>query len=150
MSSGFVGGGSSGERLPANYIKILDAIRGVDAGTHLSAQDVYALARRVQPRLGFATVHRALARLSELGHIAKVDVPGSASAVYERTAEPHAHFRCIACGTIRDVDFSVPQELIAALADRHGFQIAAEATTFAGYCAACAAGAPTSRTGSAR
>jgi Fe2+ or Zn2+ uptake regulation protein len=141
MSSDF-GRARAGERLPANYRTILEAIRGVEAGTHLNAQDVYTRARARQPRLGFATVHRALARLHELGYIAKLDVPGAASAVYERTSPPHAHFRCVECGIIRDVDFSVPQELLAALAARHGMQIEAESTTFAGRCAVCAVPAP--------
>ena len=127
------------ERLPTNYLTILDAISSVAPGTHLSAQDVFARARVVQPKLGFATVHRALARLSELGYVAKLEIAGAGSAVYERAALPHAHFRCVACGDIRDVEFSVPGELIAALAERHGLQIQAESTTFAGRCAACAA-----------
>ncbi|MGD0472246.1 MAG: transcriptional repressor [Candidatus Velthaea sp.] len=125
------------ERLPANYVKIFDAICAVDRGVHLSAQDVYARARTVQPKLGFATVHRALARLSELGYVEKLDVPGAASVVYERAAPPHAHFRCVACGDIRDIEFTVPPDLLAALAQRHGLQIAAESTTFAGRCANC-------------
>jgi Fe2+ or Zn2+ uptake regulation protein len=127
------------ERLPANYLTILDAICGVATGTHLSAQDVHARARAMQPKLGFATVHRALARLSELGYVEKLDVPGAASAVYERAAAPHAHFRCVECGDIRDVDFTLPKDLLAALAERHGWQIAAESTTFAGRCENCVA-----------
>jgi Fe2+ or Zn2+ uptake regulation protein len=130
------------QRLPANYIAVLQAIRSVACGTHLSAQDVYTLARTIRPKLGFATVHRALARLHELGYIAKLDIPGAASALYERAAAPHAHFRCTRCGSIRDIDFTVPQELLAALADRHALQIAVESTTFAGRCADCAARDP--------
>jgi Fur family ferric uptake transcriptional regulator len=125
------------ERLPANYLTILHAIEGIAEGTHLSAQDVFQRARAIRPKLGFATVHRALARLSELGYVAKLDIPGAGSAVYERATLPHAHFRCTACGTIRDVDFSVPRALLAALAERHGLEIEAESTTFAGRCANC-------------
>jgi Fe2+ or Zn2+ uptake regulation protein len=138
MSSDF-GRVPAAQRLPANYTTILDAINDTPPGTHLSAQDVFARARAMQPKLGFATVHRALARLSELSYIAKLDIPGAGSAVYERAVRPHAHFRCVACGDIRDVDFTVPQDLMAALAARHGVHIAAESTTFAGRCAACAA-----------
>jgi Fur family ferric uptake transcriptional regulator len=136
MSSDF-GRVRAAERLPANYLKILEAINDAAAGTHLSAQDVFSRARAVQPKLGFATVHRALARLSELGYVAKLDIPGAGSAVYEPAAQAHAHFRCVECGTIRDVDFTVPQDLLAALAERHGLQIEAESTTFAGRCADC-------------
>lgn len=96
-------------------------------------------ARTAQPKIGFATVHRGLARLAELGYVLKVDVPGAASAVYECAASPHAHFRCVRCGVIQDVEFSVPPELLAALAAHNGIRIATEATTFAGSCATCAA-----------
>lgn len=127
--------------LPRNYWTILEAVRAVEPGQHLSAQDVYLRARAVQPKLGFATVHRGLARLQELGYVLKLDVPGAASAMYEPAASPHAHFRCIDCGTIRDVEFRVPDQQIAALAAQLGVQIAAESTTFSGRCAACAGAA---------
>jgi Fe2+ or Zn2+ uptake regulation protein len=141
MSSDF-GKGGAPQRLLPNYRTILEAIRDVPAGTHLTAHDVYARARATRPRLGFATVHRGLTRLSELGFVLKVDVPGAASAFYEQAVSPHAHFRCTRCGSIRDIDFAVPPEVLAALAERHGLEIGAESTTFAGRCADCAASAP--------
>jgi Fe2+ or Zn2+ uptake regulation protein len=126
------------ERLPRNYLTILDAVASAPRGEHLTAHEVFVRARTAQPKIGFATVHRALARLGELGHVHKVDVPGAASAVYERMAEPHAHFRCTRCGRIQDVAFSVPHEMLTALAAQHQLEIAAESTTFAGCCAHCA------------
>jgi Fe2+ or Zn2+ uptake regulation protein len=129
-------------RLPRNYQTILDEVCDLPPGTHLTAADIHALARRKRPRLGFATVHRGLARLNELGYVLKVDVPGAASAVYERPAAPHAHFRCNRCGSITDIDFTVPHDLLAALAARHGLEIAAESTTFAGRCAGCVGAEP--------
>lgn len=129
--------GTSTERLPRNHWTVLTAIREAGNGTHLTAQDVFLRARAAQPKLGFATVHRALARLHELGLVLKLDVPGAASAVYEPATSPHAHFRCTRCGSIDDVDFAVPPDLLAQLADRHRIEIEAEATTFAGRCAGC-------------
>jgi Fur family ferric uptake transcriptional regulator len=126
-------------RLPRNYWTILQTIRDVGSGTHLTAQQVYELARKALPRLGFATVHRGLGRLHELGYVLKVDVPGAASAVYECAAAPHAHFLCTGCGSIDDIAFRVPQEMLVQLAEQHCVQIAAESTTFAGRCAACRA-----------
>ena len=136
MSSDF-GCSPSLDRLPTNYLTILAAVRDIAPGTHLTAQDVFVRARRQRPKLGFATVHRGLARLSELGYVVKVDVPGAACAVYEQAVEPHAHFRCSECGSIRDIAFSLPPELLAGLARQHGVQIAAESTTFTGRCASC-------------
>ncbi len=127
------------ERLPRNYLTILEAIHSAPSGEHLTAQEVFLRARIAQPKIGFATVHRALARLCEVGQVSKVDIPGAACAVYERTSAPHAHFRCTRCGSIQDIDFAVPHELLAELAAHHRLAIAAEATTFAGCCATCAA-----------
>ncbi len=137
-----IGRGLNASRLPRNYWTILEAIRTVEPGRHLTAQEVHLRARAVQPKLGFATVHRGLTRLHELGYVLKLDVPGAASAVYEPAVSPHAHFRCTGCGAIRDVNFRVSDDAIAALAAELGLQIATESTTFAGRCAECLATAP--------
>lgn len=134
-----VGKSADALRLPRNYWTILEAIREVGCGKHLTAQQVYERARKARPKLGFATVHRGLTRLHELGYVLKVDVPGAASAVYECAASPHAHFLCTGCGSIDDIAFRVPDEMLVQLAEQHGVQIAAESTTFAGRCAACRA-----------
>jgi Fe2+ or Zn2+ uptake regulation protein len=132
-------------RLPRNYATILAALRQVEAGRHLTAHEVFVRARAVQPQIGFATVHRGLARLGELGLVTKLDVPGATSTVYECAAEPHAHFRCRTCGAIEDVAFAVPPALLASLAERHGVEIAGESTTFAGRCARCMPSGPAKR-----
>lgn len=124
--------------LPANYRTVLDVVEQAGPGRHLTAQQVWTRARALQPRIGFATVHRGLARLHELGAVLKIDVPGEASAVYEPAASAHAHFRCTACGTIADLDYTVPADTVRALAQRHGVAIEHETVTFTGRCAHCA------------
>ena len=123
--------------LPPNYRTVLDVLEAATPGSHLTAQDIWMRARGVQPRIGFATVHRALARLQTAGAVMKLDVPGEASAVYEPTTSPHAHFVCASCGALADVDFAVAAEARAALAARYAVVIDAEAVTFTGRCAAC-------------
>lgn len=123
--------------LPANYRTVLGVLEDAGLGTHLSAQEIWLRARVVQPRLGFATVHRSLARLVEIGAVMKLDVPGGSSAVYEPAGSPHAHFRCTGCGAIADFDFALPSETVRALAARHHVAIDAETVTFTGRCANC-------------
>jgi Fe2+ or Zn2+ uptake regulation protein len=94
-------------------------------------------ARALAPRIGFATVHRGLIRLNEMGAVMKIDVPGEASAIYEPAASAHAHFRCTGCGAIADFDYAVPAETLRELAARHGVAIEHEAVTFTGRCAHC-------------
>ena len=124
-------------RLPPNYRTVLDVVEQAGPGSHLAAQEIWVRARALQPRIGFATVHRALIRLHELGAVMKIGVSGEASAVYEPAASPHAHFRCSVCGTIADLDYEVPAEAVRALAERHGIAIHQEIVTFTGRCAAC-------------
>ena len=124
--------------LPSNYRTVLGVVEQAGMGTHLSAQDIWLRARVVQPRLGFATVHRSLARLVEIGAVMKLAVPGTSSAVYEPAGSPHAHFRCTGCGAIADFDFAVPAEAVEALAARHHVAIDTETVTFTGRCAQCA------------
>jgi Fe2+ or Zn2+ uptake regulation protein len=123
--------------LPPNYRTVLDVVEHAGPGDHLTAQAIWVRARALAPRIGFATVHRALLRLHEAGAVMKIGVPGESSAVYEPAAGPHAHFRCAACGAIADLDYAVPSETVRELARRHGVVIEAETVTFTGRCAGC-------------
>ena len=135
---------SKGEELalPPNYRTVLEVVEAAGPGSHLTAQEIWVRARAMQPRIGFATVHRGLIRLHELGAVMKIDVPGEASAVYEPAARPHAHFRCASCGVIDDLDYAVPLQAVHALAQRHGIAIERETVTFTGRCAACSSVPP--------
>ena len=128
---------STVQGLPPNYRTVLDVVEEAGPGGHLTAQEIWVRARALQPRIGFATVHRGLIRLHELGAVMKIDVPGEASAVYEPPASPHAHFRCIRCGAISDFDYAVPAQTLRRLAERHRVAIEREAVTFSGRCANC-------------
>ena len=90
--------------LPSNYQTLLEVIEAAGHGKHLTAHEVWIRARERQPRIGFATVHRGLARLHETGAVLKIDVPGGGGAVYEPAASTHAHFRCRSCGATSRLD----------------------------------------------
>ena len=124
-------------RLPSNYRLILDVVNQNGPGRHASARDIFLRARELRPGIGFATVHRGLARLHELGYVLKLDVTGEGSALYEPATGAHAHFRCTACGTLADVDYASDAATRAAIESRHGLKIHSEAITFSGRCKAC-------------
>ena len=123
--------------LPPNYRTVLEVVEQAGPGSHLTAQQIWTRARERQPRIGFATVHRGLLRLHDLGAVMKIDVPGEASAVYEPAAAPHAHFRCVGCGAIEDLDYALPAETIDDLGRRNGIAIEREEITFSGRCKDC-------------
>jgi len=125
--------------IPANYALLRDIVHGAGRGSHQTAQDIFLTARLRQPHIGFATVHRGLARLCELGEIMKIAVPSGDAAWYEPPAPPHAHLRCEGCGALVDVDYSTANRTLRRIAERAGIEILGEALTFRGRCGACVA-----------
>ena len=126
-----------GRSLPPNYQSVLDVIDDAGPGSHLSAYQIWERARRLKPRIGFATVHRGLARLHGSGSIMKIDLPGEASTFYEPVSHAHAHFRCSSCGALEDLAYEVPAASITELGNRNGCTIDAASVYFSGRCAAC-------------
>jgi Fur family ferric uptake transcriptional regulator len=133
---------SAEPQIPKNYHAILDVVRAHGVGRHLTMAEIYAEAARARPGIGFSTVYRGLARLRDLGLVAEILVPGADAATYEPAAPAHAHFRCSECGAIADIDYTLPQRLLRALAGRHDVEIETGNVTFAGRCAACRTAAP--------
>lgn len=127
-------------KLPKNYALIYDVVCAQPTGRHASASEIHAAARRRQPGIGYSTVYRALDRLHDLGLVLEVRLPGSASALYEPAQPGHAHFHCVRCGRVEDVEVSLPAAELAALAERHRIEISSVATTLNGLCEHCRGG----------
>jgi Fe2+ or Zn2+ uptake regulation protein len=136
-------------RLPKNYSVVLEVLRAAGHGVHLSANDIFLRARERQPKLGFSTVHRALARLHRASLILKIDVPGTDAVVYETAAPPHAHFWCEECSEISDIDYVLPKRVLRELAERGGVEIHGEALSLIGRCRKCMPRRARGRRGSA-
>lgn len=68
---------------------------------HVSAEDLYEIAKRKDPRIGYATVHRTLKLMTEAG-IARVVDFGDGKKRFERAVGQahHDHFVCEKCGKI--------------------------------------------------
>ena len=130
--------GDSPSGLPANYATILAILDALPLGEHLTAFEIHSLARAQRPRLGFATVHRALSRLCELGAIERIELPGEAAALYESARSPHSHFRCTGCGRVADVAYTLTATDRAGLESAHALTIATATVLLTGRCAVCA------------
>jgi Fur family ferric uptake transcriptional regulator len=126
-------------RLPHNYELIREIVLAAGRGSHQTAGDIFQKARERRPAIGYATVHRGLARLCELGAILKIEIPSGDAAWYEPPAPTHAHLFCIRCAGLVDVDYVTSQRTLRLLAEREGLRIAAADVTFRGLCRACTA-----------
>lgn len=124
-------------RLSKNHRLVYDIFREQGIGTHLAMSDLYELARRRQPAIGFTTVYRAITRLRDMGLVSEIVLPGADSAFYEPAGPAHAHFRCSHCGMVADVPYDVPSSITSGLASRLGAEIDAIAVTLQGRCRSC-------------
>ena len=101
----------------------------------LTPPEILSEAQRNEPRLGIATVYRALRDGIEAGSIRSVEVPGGATH-YERADHGHHHhFHCTRCGKVYEVH-GCPGDL-AKLAPA-GFRVEGHEITLSGICAECA------------
>jgi Fe2+ or Zn2+ uptake regulation protein len=128
-------------RLPHNYELIREIVLAAGCGSHQTAGDIFRKARERRPAIGYATVHRGLVRLRELGAILKIEIPSGDAAWYEPPAPAHAHLFCTRCKELVDVDYAATQRTLRTLAEREGLHIDAAIVTFRGLCRTCTAGA---------
>ena len=69
---------------------------------HLSADEIYILARNEMPGIALATVYNNLNALYGSGQIGKVKIADSAD-LYDRSPVLHDHLICSKCKCVKDV-----------------------------------------------
>ena len=100
----------------------------------LSPQELLAEAQQDLPRLGIATVYRALRDGQDGGSIRPVEVPGGATRYELSSHGHHHHFHCTACGRVFEVE-GCPGDL-ANLAPK-GFAVTGHEILLSGICREC-------------
>jgi len=112
------------------------------SGRHISVEELYSEVKKVNPRVGYATVYRTLRLLKECGLAAERHF-NDGEARYERTEQEtraHDHFICERCSRI--VEFTSPENesLHEAIARRLGFVITRHRLELYGICRECREG----------
>ena len=114
---------------------ILNYLRCTDQ--HPSAETVYSTLKTEIPDLSLATVYRNIALFKQQGLIISL---GAVDGVerYDGNVDPHVHFVCTTCGTIRDLHrMHVPQELMTEAGREAGADVDHCHLTFHGRCTTC-------------
>lgn len=109
------------------------------ASGHFSVEDLHVAVKKVNPRVGYATVYRTLKLLKECGLAAErhFDDGQARYEPAEEEAHHHDHIICERCGKI--VEFEEPRiELLQEeTAKRLGFQITGHKMELYGLCREC-------------
>lgn len=110
------------------------------SSSHFSTEDLYLKLRKKHPKIGYATVHRALKLFAECGIAIELDF-GDGQTRYEplRLGQHHDHLVCTECGAI--IEFTEPriEALQDEVATQHGFKIERHRHELYGICLKCTA-----------
>lgn len=79
---------------------ILEIIQSQDR--HMTAEEVYGLARQRMPAIGLGTVYRNLNYLAQAGEVWRFSVPGEPDH-FDRNTVRHGHVVCVRCKKISDL-----------------------------------------------
>jgi Fe2+ or Zn2+ uptake regulation protein len=124
----------SGYTLTSQRRAVLEALK--EANGHPSAEDIYLIVKKKNPRVALGTVYQALSVLEEIGVVGSKHWSESPTR-YDLNVEPHLDIRCASCGEVSEipsVEFGELEERI-----RHNTPYAVIHTTMVieGLCPAC-------------
>jgi Fur family ferric uptake transcriptional regulator len=110
-------------------------------GGHVSIDELHAEVKKVNPRVGYATVHRTVRLLRDLGFAAERHFD-DAQARYERVDEEghHDHVICERCGRIVEFQSEEIESLQESVARALGFVVSRHRMELYGICRECREG----------
>jgi Fur family ferric uptake transcriptional regulator len=110
------------------------------APNHVSIEELLAVVRREDPKVGYATVYRTLKLLAECG-VANERRFGDGLTRYELADEAshHDHLICVECGSIVEFEDDAIEKLQEAIAKKNGFSLRSHKHELYGVCAKCRA-----------
>lgn len=110
----------------------------VEAGQHLSAEELYARVRKAHHGIGYATVYRTLKLFAEAG-LAQERRFEDGFTRYEHTSPDahHDHLICTKCGAIIEFENERIEALQQDVARKNHFQVQSHKLELYGLCVDC-------------
>jgi Fe2+ or Zn2+ uptake regulation protein len=124
----------SGYTLTSQRRAVLEALSRAEG--HPSAEDVYLLVKRENPRVALGTVYQALSVLEKVGIIDSKHWGGSPTR-YDLNIEPHMDIRCTACGEVSEVPGVPLGEVEAQIRKNTPYKVTRATMVVEGLCPAC-------------
>ena len=110
---------------------ILRVLKGTTS--HPTAEWVYNKSKKRLPKLSLATVYRNLRLMVERGEVLELDM-GTSFSRYDGSIHKHSHFLCLECGSVLDMDFTIPEDLYKKAARGTDLAITGHQLSFSGFC----------------
>jgi Fur family ferric uptake transcriptional regulator len=110
----------------------------VDAGKHLSAEELYLRVKETHSGIGYATVYRTLKLLAEAGLADERRFEdGFTRYEFKATGNHHDHLICTQCGTILEFENERIEVLQQNVARKNRFMVQNHKLELYGICARC-------------
>ncbi|MDE6118105.1 MAG: transcriptional repressor [Duncaniella sp.] len=102
---------------------------------HPNVDEIYQALLPEHPTLSRTTVYNTLKLLTAAGIIRCIDVGGSYGARWDFSHHDHAHFLCMSCGRVTDIDFE--NHTPSFPLPPGGFEVQATEVNLRGMCPEC-------------
>lgn len=103
----------------------------------LAVEEIHQRAKKNLPKLGIATVYRALKLMLESRQIQQVNMPSGETRYESAHLGHHDHFQCRLCHKVFDLDIC-PLQLKTGTILPGGYMVEGHELTISGLCAKCA------------
>ena len=125
----------SGYTLTSQRRAVLEALK--EAKGHPSAEDIYLVVKKSNPRVALGTVYQALSVLEEIGVVGSKHWSESPTR-YDLNVEPHLDIRCVECGTVSEVPGVDLTQIEGRIRDNTPYDVTRTTMVVEGVCPACA------------
>ena len=125
---------AAGGRRTASRQAIVEAV--VEAGSHLTADQIATTVQARFPSVNLSTVYRTLEALEELSVVDHVHL-GHGRAVYHLSDEAHQHLFCEHCERVEEVPITKLRPLFGMLEREYGFELDRRHFAIVGRCRTC-------------
>lgn len=129
--------GTSSKRRNTAQRKLVLELTTADQCAHLTADEIYELARAEDAHISRGTVYRNLNALAEAGEIRRLSMPLGPDH-FDGRLDHHYHFLCRSCLRVADTQLAYNQQLNSLAPVPPGWRVEGHRLVLVGLCADCA------------
>ena len=124
----------SGYTLTSQRRAVLEALK--DFRGHPSAEEVYLVVKKKNPRVALGTVYQALSVLEEIGLI-EAKHWSESPVRYDLNTEPHHDIRCVRCGEVTEIPGIEFEDFAARIRENTSYEVTNASLVIEGVCPNC-------------
>jgi Fe2+ or Zn2+ uptake regulation protein len=124
----------SGYTLTSQRRAVLEALK--DFKGHPSAEEVYLVVKKKNPRVALGTVYQALSVLEEIGLI-EAKHWSESPVRYDLNTEPHHDIRCVRCGEVTEIPGIEFEDFATHIQENTPYEVTNASLVIEGVCPGC-------------